>query len=183
MEEESKINSISCPVCQNLCSSQALFCPKCGHPFAKKEVLSNGQEFLLNPPVEWKKFIAPLAAIFSLLCFTMPFIRIYVIKTFSGLGMLFSEDDSYYLMPALFSLVAIIIVSFKLKNRQGSIIVIVSSVIGMLSLLSVISMSSVSVIASQYGMRSVSLGFGWYGAMLGCLIALLSGVWHLQREY
>jgi len=33
MEEPAKINSISCPVCQNLCSSQAVSCPKCGHPF------------------------------------------------------------------------------------------------------------------------------------------------------
>jgi len=33
MEETTKINSISCPVCQNLCSSQAVSCPKCGHPF------------------------------------------------------------------------------------------------------------------------------------------------------
>ena len=29
-------NSISCPVCQNLCSSQASSCPKCGHPFIQK---------------------------------------------------------------------------------------------------------------------------------------------------
>jgi uncharacterized membrane protein HdeD (DUF308 family) len=179
MEEESKINSISCPVCQNLCSSQALSCPKCGHPFAKKEVLSNGQEFLLNPPVEWKKFIAPLAAIFSLLCFTMPFITIYGYKSFSGLGMLFSENDGYYLMPALFSLVAIIIVSFKLKNRQGNAIVIVLSIIGILSLLSVNLMEggSYSIFKSQ-----LSVGVGLYGAILGCLIALFSGVWHLQRE-
>lgn len=29
-------NSISCPVCQNLCSSQAVSCPRCGHPFTKE---------------------------------------------------------------------------------------------------------------------------------------------------
>lgn len=29
-------NSISCPICNNLCSSQADSCPKCGHPFNQK---------------------------------------------------------------------------------------------------------------------------------------------------
>lgn len=34
-------NSISCPVCENLCSTQAVSCPKCGHPFNNKETLKN----------------------------------------------------------------------------------------------------------------------------------------------
>jgi predicted RNA-binding Zn-ribbon protein involved in translation (DUF1610 family) len=37
-------NSISCPVCNNLCSSQALSCPKCGHPFIHEAVSKNTQE-------------------------------------------------------------------------------------------------------------------------------------------
>ncbi|HEY0428427.1 MAG TPA: hypothetical protein VGC76_11655 [Pyrinomonadaceae bacterium] len=28
-------NSLSCPVCNNLCSTQAASCPKCGHPINK----------------------------------------------------------------------------------------------------------------------------------------------------
>lgn len=32
-------NSTICPVCENLCSSLAVSCPKCGHPFAPKEEL------------------------------------------------------------------------------------------------------------------------------------------------
>lgn len=28
-------NSIYCPVCENLCSAQAVACPKCGHPINK----------------------------------------------------------------------------------------------------------------------------------------------------
>lgn len=35
MENASKINSGSCPVCQNLCSTQAVACPKCGHPISQ----------------------------------------------------------------------------------------------------------------------------------------------------
>lgn len=27
--------AITCPVCENLCSSQAAACPKCGHPIAR----------------------------------------------------------------------------------------------------------------------------------------------------
>ncbi len=34
-------NSISCPVCNNLCSTQAATCPKCGHPFSQKNTFSN----------------------------------------------------------------------------------------------------------------------------------------------
>lgn len=33
-------NSISCPICQNLCSTQAVSCPKCGHPFSKDNILN-----------------------------------------------------------------------------------------------------------------------------------------------
>ncbi len=43
MENASKTNSISCPVCQNLCSSQAISCPKCGHPFNQKEQRSESK--------------------------------------------------------------------------------------------------------------------------------------------
>lgn len=28
-------NSINCPICENLCSTQAVACPKCGHPISK----------------------------------------------------------------------------------------------------------------------------------------------------
>lgn len=30
------ISSTNCPVCENLCSSEALSCPQCGHPFIKR---------------------------------------------------------------------------------------------------------------------------------------------------
>lgn len=30
-------NSISCPVCGNLCSTQAASCPKCGHPISQTD--------------------------------------------------------------------------------------------------------------------------------------------------
>ena len=30
-------NSFLCPVCNNLCSKQAMSCPKCGHPFVNNE--------------------------------------------------------------------------------------------------------------------------------------------------
>ncbi len=46
MDDTSKIDSISCPVCQNLCSTLAVACPKCGHPFNQKEHRSeNKPEF------------------------------------------------------------------------------------------------------------------------------------------
>lgn len=42
-------NTISCPVCENICSSQASSCPKCGHPLkqevATKEPAPNGSNF------------------------------------------------------------------------------------------------------------------------------------------
>jgi hypothetical protein len=47
-------NSISCPVCQNLCSTQAVSCPKCGHPFARKEIISNTQKIKTTNPQTWK---------------------------------------------------------------------------------------------------------------------------------
>jgi hypothetical protein len=34
-------SSISCPVCQNLCSSMAVSCPKCGHPFINDTVVKS----------------------------------------------------------------------------------------------------------------------------------------------
>jgi hypothetical protein len=45
-------NSISCPVCQNLCSSLATSCPKCGHPLnnkseAETSSVHNPQPFLI----------------------------------------------------------------------------------------------------------------------------------------
>ena len=36
-------NSINCPVCGNLCSTQAISCPKCGHPISKVNQI-NGEE-------------------------------------------------------------------------------------------------------------------------------------------
>lgn len=41
-------NSISCPVCSNLCSSQAISCPKCGHPINKTDIIKKSDK---NPDV------------------------------------------------------------------------------------------------------------------------------------
>jgi hypothetical protein len=44
-------NSITCPVCNNLCSALAVSCPKCGHPFNHGNEttanLSNSQPFII----------------------------------------------------------------------------------------------------------------------------------------
>ncbi len=38
---ETKIKLVSCPVCNNLCSLEAVSCPKCGHPLANNKTFFN----------------------------------------------------------------------------------------------------------------------------------------------
>jgi hypothetical protein len=181
-------NSISCPVCQNLCSTQAVSCPKCGHPFDNNKSIKN--KGIIDP--QWTEFaqnsylIPPLGMIFSLLCFTMPFLKSPYIGSVSvsGIGLLF-DKDGYSLLVAIFSSIAIIIISFKLKNKQGQIIVIILAAVGLLSILTVIHFSLLTMRhVSTFDLESdLEFGFGFYGASLGYIITLVSGLWNLQRNY
>ncbi len=59
-------NSISCPVCQNLCSSQAFSCPKCGHPINPVKPRERFLELKAIRTTLWILFIP--AAFWALMC-------------------------------------------------------------------------------------------------------------------
>lgn len=54
-------NTISCPVCNNICSVEATSCPKCGHPFQK--AVSLEQNGVNNSKNIWKILTVALGVV------------------------------------------------------------------------------------------------------------------------
>lgn len=109
-------NSISCPVCQNICSTQALSCPKCGHPFLLKESPKKSPE----KPISVIEKIFNILAIISLVWVaTHAFFIIYSLFSYGlGDGLRFWVRDKGYFIPYLiFGLIAYAFFAF-LKNLE-----------------------------------------------------------------
>ena len=49
-----KPEALACPVCSNLCSSQAAACPKCGHPISATQAIEFSESSNRNSEMETK---------------------------------------------------------------------------------------------------------------------------------
>jgi hypothetical protein len=133
-----------------------------------------------------KQLISPAAAIFSLLCYTLPFYIVSndpLVSTFSRTGLnVLTGKLGYLLLPEVFLSLVIAAVPFLIKNKQGALIVIVaSSICILLSFILIISLYHretsfpVSKLHLDLPELEFNIGIGFYGAICSYFVALIGG--------
>lgn len=110
-------NSISCPVCNNLCSTLAVSCPRCGHPFNQKT------ETTVNPSNS-----QPFIIIFRILAYIslavggwFGFLLIFgtIANTFLGsLNEWLNEKGYGFILPFLLGIISYAFFSFLVSNAK-----------------------------------------------------------------
>lgn len=119
-------NSINCPICGNLCSSQAAACPKCGHPINQTNQKTESE--IVNNPSQKPSIGSGLRAVlwiffaFSLL-YALGAIRIYNDMPLPLIGY---ANESYhaaqfaiaYHIAPLIIMIIILAITYSAKERQ-----------------------------------------------------------------